>query len=97
VSATAEEVSELDPPDHQNQEIRLQVSRPFDLASEKLLSQDCARSLDQVQASTVMENSSVMAQVEFCSSVGRSRRDPALKVEEQGAKAEKLALAYTGP
>jgi hypothetical protein len=44
-----------------------------------------------------MENSSVMAQVEFCSSVGRSRRDPALKVEEQGAKAEKLALAYTGP
>jgi hypothetical protein len=97
VSATAEEVSELDPPDHQNQEIRLQVSRPFDLASEKLLSQDCARSLDQVQASTVMENSSVMAQAEFCSSVERSRRDPALKAEEQVAVAERPAPVYTGP
>jgi hypothetical protein len=44
-----------------------------------------------------MENSSVTAQAEFCSSVDRSRRDPALKAEELGVAAEKPALVYTGP
>jgi hypothetical protein len=97
VSATAEEVSELDPPDHQNLEIQPPASRPFDQALEKPLSQDRARPIDQGQVSTVMENSSVMAQVEFCSSVDRSRRGFAQKAEEQEALAEKPAPVYTGP
>jgi hypothetical protein len=58
---------------------------------EKRLSQDYARPSDLVQASIVTENSSVMAQAEFCSWVGRSRRGRALTVEEQ--EAEALALA----
>jgi hypothetical protein len=40
-----------------------------------------------------MENSSVMAQVEFCSPVDRSPRDRAAMVEEQEARAEGPALA----
>jgi hypothetical protein len=35
-----------------------------------------------------MENSSVMAQVEFCSPVDRSHRDRALMAAEQEAKVE---------
>jgi len=81
-SEMLEEVSEPVRPDRRNREIRLPVSYLFDLAWEKLLNQDRARPIDQVQASTVMENSSVTAQVEFCSSVERSRRDQALKEEE---------------
>jgi hypothetical protein len=92
-SEKLEEVSEPDPPDHRNQEIQLPVSHPFDLALGKLLSQDHARPTDQVEASTVMENSSVMAQVEFCSPVDRSPRDRAAMVEEQEARAEGPALA----
>jgi len=97
VSATPEEVSELDPRDRQNQEIQLPASRPLDPALEKLLNQDRARPIDQVQASTVMENSSLMAQVEFCSSVERSRHAQAMKAEEQEAKAEKPAPVDIGP
>jgi len=44
-----------------------------------------------------MENSSVMAQVEFCSSVARSRRGFAQKAEEQGVAAEKPAPVYIDP
>ena len=62
-----EEVSEPAPPDHRNQEIQLPVSHLLDSAWEKPMSQDPARLTDLVQASIVMENSSVMAQVEFCS------------------------------
>jgi hypothetical protein len=61
------------------------------------LSQDRARQIDQVQASTVTENSSVTAQAEFCSSVDRSRRDFAQKAEEQAAVAEKPAPVYIDP
>jgi len=64
---------------------------------EKLLSQDRARQIDQPQASTVMENSSVTAQAEFCSSVARSRRGFAQKAEEQEAVAEKPAPVYIDP
>jgi len=63
---------------------------------EKPLSQDRARQIDQPQASTVMENSSVTAQAEFCSSVARSRRGFAQKAEEQAA-AEKPAPVYIDP
>jgi hypothetical protein len=63
---------------------------------EKLLSQDRARQIDQPQASTVMENSSVTAQAEFCSSVDRSRRGFAQKAEKQAA-AEKPAPVYIDP
>ena len=88
-SEMLEEVSEPVPPDHRNQEIQLLVSRLFDLVLGKLSSQDRARPVDRVQASIVMENSSVMAQVEFCSSVERSRPDLAVVVEE--AKTEEPA------
>ena len=70
-----EEVSEPAPPDHRNQEIQLPASHLLDSAGEKLMSQDHARPTDLVRASIVTENSSVMAQAEFCSWVGRSRRD----------------------
>ena len=62
-----EEASEPAPPDHRNQEIQLPVSYLFDLAWEKLLSQDHARLTALVQASIVTENSFVTAQEEFCS------------------------------
>ena len=77
-----EEVSEPDQLDHRNQEIRALVSRPLDWASERQSSQDRAHLTDLVLASTVMENSSVMARVEFCSSVEGSRPDPWLTAEE---------------
>ena len=92
-----EEVSEPVRPDRRNREIRLPVSYLFDLAWEKLLSQDRARQIDQPQASTVMENSSVTAQAEFCSSVDRSRRGFAQKAKEQQAAAEKPAPVYIDP
>jgi len=43
-----------------------------------------------------MENSSVTAQAEFCSSVDRSRRGFAQKAEKQAA-AEKPAPVYIDP
>ena len=91
-----EEVSEPAPQDHRNQEIQLPVSRLFDPAWEKLLSQDRAHPTDLVQASIVTENSSVTAQAESCSSVDRSRRGFAQKAEEQAA-AEKPAPVYIDP
>ena len=81
-----EEASEPDQPDHRNQEIQLPVSRPFDLASEKRSSQDRAHLTDSVLASTVTENSSVMARVEFCSLAEGYRRGRAPRMEEGGAK-----------
>jgi len=96
-SEMLEEVSEPVRPDHRNREIRLPVSYLFDLAWEKLLSQDRARPTGLVQASIVTENSSVMAQVGSCSLAGCSRRDRALTAGEQEAKAEKPAPVDIGP
>ncbi len=81
-----EEASVPDQPDHRNQEIQLPVSRPFDPASEKRSSQDRVHLTDSVLASTVMENSSVMVQVEFCSLAEGYRRGRAPRMEEGGAK-----------
>ena len=81
-----EEVSEPGPRDHRTQEIPLPVSSPEDLASEKRSSQDRARPTDQVLASIVMENSSVMVPVEFYSPAERYRRGRASGVEEAAAK-----------
>ena len=81
-----EEVSEPDQPDHRNQEILLPVSCLFDLASEKRSSQDRVHPTDSVPASTVMENSFVTVQVEFCSLAECYRRGRAPRMEEGGAK-----------
>lgn len=85
-SEMLEEVSEPGRPDRRNQEILHRVSCLFDLASEKRSSQDRVHLTDSVLASTVMENSSVMGPVEFCSLAERSRRGQTVTMEEQGAK-----------
>jgi hypothetical protein len=91
-SEMPEEVSEPARRGHRNQEIQTLDSGRQDLAGGKLLSQDRARLIDQVQVSIVMESSSAMAQVEFYSSVECSRGDRALKGKEQEAKVEQPAL-----
>ena len=85
-SERPEEASEPDQPDRRNQEILLPVSFLFDLASEKRSSRDRAHPTDSVPASTVTENSSVMAQVEFYSLAERYRHGPARETEEGGAE-----------
>jgi len=81
-----EEVSEPDQPDRRSLEILLPVSCLFDLASEKRSSQDRVHPTDSVPASTVLENSFVMVQVEFCSLAESYRRGRAPRMEEGGAK-----------